>query len=65
MHTLPPLRKASARTAMPMEIMPAAAFHTSMELEPGESREMLVLLGIGDARTTGRDYSRVRLPGSG
>lgn len=31
------------------------SFHTSMELEPGESREMLVLLGIGDARTTGRE----------
>ncbi len=31
------------------------SLQTSIELEPGESRELLVLLGIGEAKTTGRE----------
>ncbi len=34
------------------------SIQTSIELEPGETREMLVLLGIGEARTTGREIIR-------
>ena len=30
------------------------SLQTSMTLQPGESRELLVMLGIGDARTTGK-----------
>ena len=30
------------------------SLQASLELQPGESRELLVLLGIGDARTTGK-----------
>jgi len=34
------------------------SLQTSVELRPGESREMLVMLGIGEARTTGRQMAR-------
>ncbi|MGA2503317.1 MAG: N,N'-diacetylchitobiose phosphorylase [Anaerolineales bacterium] len=30
------------------------SLHTDLSLQPGESRELLVLMGIGDARTIGR-----------
>jgi N,N'-diacetylchitobiose phosphorylase len=33
---------------------PCGALQTNLTLEPGESRELLVLLGIGDARTVGK-----------
>ena len=38
----------------PTATTPAAACRPTWTLQPGESREMLVMLGIGDARTVGR-----------